>query len=466
MDTEGLPSESGARQRFELDPAVITKIENLVRGGDKGAVVERLCALHPADIASLLSHLPLPEAKQALHWLPNDCAGEVVAELDDHFRAQLLHDDDPERISALLDAIESDDAADVLADLSAETAQEVLPKLEDAKEVRQLLSYDEETAGGIMAAEFFAVVRTWTVAQAVEAFRRDAQRIPDVHTVFVIDDSGVLEGTVSLRALLLSDPDTLIGDLMGTDVVSVHTDEDQEEAARIMDRYDLLALPVVDTDGRLVGRITIDDAMDVLREEAEEDIQRMGGLSGDEEPTDSIRQMVKGRLPWLLGGLVGAGLAALVVGSFEQALQQAVILAGFIPIVMAMAGNVGIQSSAVAVQGLASGDVIGGDVLRRLGKEMTVALINGLATAAAIAIFVLLLSLVVTIADPGRLALTAGLSLLTVILMAAVIGATVPLLLHRFGIDPALATGPFITTSNDILGVLIFFLLASWLYLA
>jgi magnesium transporter len=227
----------------------------------------------------------------------------------------------------------------------------------------------------------------------------------------------------------------------------------------------LLVLPVVDGQGYLVGQITIDDIVDVIREEAEEDIQRMGGLSGDEEPTDSVWQMVRSRLPWLLGGLGGAGLAAIVVGSFDEALQQAVILAGFIPIIMATAGNVGIQSSAVAVQGLASGDILGGDISHRLGKEILVAVINGIAAAAVIALVILLLSSVASIHEPARLALTAGLALVSVILLAAIIGATVPLMLHRLGVDPALATGPFITTSNDILGVLVFFQLATVLYL-
>jgi len=252
---------------------------------------------------------------------------------------------------------------------------------------------------------------------------------------------------------------------MRSKVVSVPTHEDQEAVARIMARYDLLVLPVVDGQGHLVGQITIDDVVDVIREEAEEDIQRMGGLSGDEEPTDSVWQMVRSRLPWLLGGLGGAGLAAMVVGSFDEALQQAVILAGFIPIIMATAGNVGIQSSAVAVQGLASGDILGGDIKRRLGKEMAVAMINGIAAATAIALVILALSFITSIHEPARLALTAGLALVSVILLAAVLGATVPLVLHRLGVDPALATGPFITTSNDILGVLVFFQLATVLYL-
>ena len=448
-----------------LNPELIAEVSKLAAADKKEGVLDHLHKLHPADAAVLLSHLSPAEAKKALHWLPPERGGEVLAELDDHFRARLLEGDDSDRISALLEDLDSDDVADVLADLPEKTAQQVLPKLEDAQEVVQLLGYGEETAGGIMAAEYFAVLRSWSVQQVIEEMRRRVHELPDLLEVFITDETGRLEGTASLKSLLLSAPDALIGDVMRLEVVSVPTHEDQEAVARIMERYDLLVLPVVDGQGHLMGQITIDDVVDVIREEAEEDIQRMGGLSGDEEPTDSVWQMVKSRLPWLLGGLGGAGLAALVVGSFDEALQQAVILAGFIPIIMATAGNVGIQSSAVAVQGLASGDILGGDIRRRLGKEMTVAMINGIAAAAVIALVILALSSVASIHEPARLALTAGLALVTVILMAAIIGATVPLILHRLGIDPALATGPFITTSNDILGVLIFFQLATVLYL-
>ena len=449
-----------------LNPGLIAEVSKLAAANKRESVLDCLRKLHPADVAVLLSHLSPAEAKKALHWLPPERGGEVLAELDDHFRARLLEDDDSDSISTLLEELDPDDAADVLADLPEETAQRVLPKLEDAQQVGQLMEYGEETAGGIMAAEYFAVIRSWRVEQVIEKMRRCAHELPDLIEVFITDETGMLEGAASLKSLLLSAPDALIGDVMCTEVVSVPTHEDQEVAARTMERYDLLVLPVLDGQGRLVGQITIDDVVDVIREESEEDIQRMGGLSGDEEPTDSVWQMVKSRLPWLLGGLGGAGLAAMVVGSFDEALQQAVILAGFIPIIMATAGNVGIQSSAVAVQGLASGDILQGDIRRRLAKEVTVAMINGIAAAMVTTLVIFTLSLVTSIHEPARLALTAGLALVAVILLAAVIGATVPLILHRLGVDPALATGPFITTSNDILGVLIFFQLATVLYLS
>jgi magnesium transporter len=250
---------------------------------------------------------------------------------------------------------------------------------------------------------------------------------------------------------------------MDGDFISVTTDVDQEEAARVMERYDLVSMPVLDGDGRLVGRITIDDVVDVIRSEAEEDMQLMSGVSGDESPLTSVLKVSRGRLPWLLGGLVGAGGAGFVIGAFEGALEEAAVLAAFIPIVMAMAGNVGIQSSTIAVQGLSSGEVWSSDVARRLAKEVSVALLNGLVLGLLLALAVLVLPIAGRSAV--RLALTAGLSLLLVIVLAACVGTTVPLVLERFGIDPALATGPFITTTNDIVGLAVFFLIATVLYL-
>lgn len=285
--------------------------------------------------------------------------------------------------------------------------------------------------------------------------------------VFVVDDSDKLTGLVSLKRLLLSAAHEPLSEIMDRDYISVQTDVDQEDVARLMERYDLVSLPVVDFDGKLVGRITIDDIVDVIREEAEEDIQYMSGVAGGEEPTDTVVRIMRGRLPWLLAGLGGATLAAVVIWSFEASLEAASILATFIPIVMATAGNAGIQSSAIAVQGLASGDVWASDIRRRLTKELLVATLNGVATSAVLVMVIMVVGSFAgdAIPDIPQLAMTAGIALILVIIMATTIGATVPLVLHRFEIDPALATGPFITTSNDILGILVFFLMANWLYL-
>jgi magnesium transporter len=469
-NTENIPGAGDGPRDFVHSLAeqdeFVDRLAELAASGRREAVRQRLQELHPADVAVVLAHLPFDTARTVFHWLPAEQAGEVLPELDDHYRARLLAGDTPQDIVPLLDELDTDDAADVLADLPEAVAEQVLPDLEDAIEVAKLLHYGEESAGGLMATELVTLARSWSVTRATQELRRATERIGDALDVFVVDELRRLEGSVSLKTLLLAAADAVIGDIMNREVVAVPAGTDQEEVARLMERYDLVTLPVVDEAQRLLGHITIDDVVDVIREEAEEDIQLMSGVTGGEEPTDSIWRMVGGRLPWLLGGLAGAGLAAMVVGSFEAALQQAVILAGFIPIVMATAGNVGIQSSSVAVQGLAAGDVWAGDIAARLGKELLVAMINGVAAAAVVGLCILALSSIAEIQAPGRLALTGGLALIAVIILAALIGTTVPLLLHRFGVDPALATGPFITTSNDILSVFIFFTLASALYLS
>ena len=448
---------------LEVDAAVAEDIAALVAAGQRGMVLNLVADLYPADLALLLTHIPFEAAEQLFAWLPAEQGSEAVAELDDEFRAALLHDLKPRRLRGLLDGLDTDDAADVLADLPDDVALRLLPELEDETDLRALLDYDEETAGGLMAREYVAVFLDQTVASATEAVRQSAREVDEIYSVFVVDEDGTLQGTVSLKGLLLSPADAPIASVMDDDVISVTAEVDQEEVGRIMERYDLVSLPVVDGQGRMLGRITIDDVVDVIRSEAEEDMQIMSGVSGDEAPTSSVWRVSRGRLPWLLIGLVGAGLSGLVIGSFEEALERAVVLAAFIPVVMAMAGNAGIQSAAIAVQGLASGDVWSSDMVRRLGKELAVALVNGIALSLVLAVAVLVMPL--EDARATQLAFTAGLSLLIVIILSTCIGTTVPLLLDRLGIDPALATGPFITTSNDIIGLAIFFLIASLIYL-
>lgn len=452
---------------IDMDSELVSDISTLIESGQRGMVLNILADLHPADLASIISHINRNLARQVLEWLPVETAGEVLTELDDDYRAELADAIPNERLTAMIDEMDTDDAADVLADLPLDLAEQILPELEDAEDVKELLSYDEESAGGLMATEFVAVGPDRTVAQATEEVRAHADTIAEIFVLFVVDDLDRLVGIVTMKKLLLSRASAMIGDIMNEDVISVPTSMDQEDVARLMERYDLVAMPVVDPDGCLVGRITIDDIVDVIRDEAEEDIQRMSGVAGGEETTDSVLRISRGRLPWLLAGLAGASLAALVIISFEESLAAASILAGFIPIVMATAGNAGIQSSAIAVQGLASGDIWASDIKRRLGKELSVALLNGVASSIVLGLGILLLGVLFAerVGNPTQLAYTAATALLIVIVIATTIGAMTPLLLDKMGIDPAIATGPFITTSNDILGILVFFLLADWLYL-
>ena len=451
-----------------VDETFVDDVEVLVEDGQRGMVLNLVTDLHPADLGQLLGHLPVEEARTLFRWLHDGQASAALPELESARRADLLdHGPTPSELVGLLDRMDTDDAADVLADVDDEVAELVLPRLEDAEEVGTLMGYDEDTAGGLMEADYVVVRDAHTVAEATEEVRRCAEEVDPVYVVYVIDADDRLVGVVPLKRLILAPAHAPILDIADTDFVKVEPDLDQEDVARIMERYDLIAMPVVSVDGRLLGRITIDDVVDVIREEAEEDLQRASGITGEEEISSSIFAISRGRIVWLLLGLIGAMLSGLVIRAFEGALEAAAVLAMFIPVVMAMAGNAGIQSSAIAVQGLASGDLWSSDVLRRLGKELIVALLNGVVLAVVLGIVVVVLASTGVLGDAQTmsLAFTASISMLIVIVIATVLGATVPLLLHRVGIDPALAMGPFIMVSNDILGLTVFFLIATLLYL-
>jgi magnesium transporter len=457
------PDEDRPPGVLEADRELVSDISALIDAGERGMVMNVVADLYPADLAQLLSHLPLDEGKILFHWLPAEPAGQVLAELDDDFRADLLEEAHPDRLTALLDHLETDDAADVLADLHPAVVQQVLPSLEDSEDLRELLSYPEESAGGIMATEFVAVLADWDVQEATEEVRRNAESVEDVYEIYAIDPYRRLVGTVSLKDLLLHPADTRVAEILEPEPITVGPMVDQEEVGRIMQRYDLVSLPVVSEHGRLLGVIMIDDVVDVIREEAEEDIHLMSGMSGREVRTDSVFRITRGRLPWLVVGMIGAGLSAFVISRFEGALEQAVVLTFFIPIMMASAGNAGIQTSAIIVRGLASGELWSSDVLRRLLKELSVGLLNGALMGSLLGIVVLALPM----SEPNLfgLATTAALSMQVVIILATAVGTTVPLLLDRMGLDPAMAMGPFITTSNDVLSLTIYFLLATAIYL-
>ena len=447
----------------EVDEELVDNVAALVEDGQQGMVLNLTADLHPADLARLLAHLDPDEARTLFGWLPNEAAGAVLPELESARRSDLLDELGVAALAGLIDEINTDDAADVLGDMPDELAARVLPQLEDADEVRHLMGYADDTAGGLMDAQYVAVPEGATVDEATEIVRGCAETVDPVYVVYVLDEAGRFLGTVSLMRLLLARGSASVRELMQTDAVSVTADVDQEEVARIMERYDLAALPVLTPDGRLIGRITIDDVVDVIREEAEEDLQRASGITGEEEVSSTVFQISKGRLVWLLLGLVGAFASGLVIKGFEGSLQQATVLAVFIPVVMAMAGNAGIQSSAISVQGLVSGDIWGSDLLRRLGKEALVALLNGAVLAVVMAVGVFFIGLGAS--SPGALAITVGISLFLVVILATVIGAAVPILLSRAKIDPALAMGPFIMVTNDILALTVYFLVATVFYL-
>jgi len=452
------PPHSGL---LEVDESVVDDIAALLSEGQRGMVLNLVADLYPADIALLIRRLPDDEARRLFRWLPPELGADTLAEMEDAVRSRLLSGMAPRALVDLIDALDTDDAADVLADLRDDVALQVLPDLEDTEDLTELLTYGEETAGGIMAREYVTVSPDATLREATEEVRRSAAEVDELYTAYVVDADGALLGTVTLKQLLLSAGSVKVRDIMDADFISVAPQVDQEEVGRVVQRYDLVSVPVVDDAGRMMGRITIDDVVDVIRDEAEEDMQLMSGLTGQEETVDSAVQVSRGRLPWLIVGLVGSGLSGTVIGAFEATLQQAVVLATFIPIVTAMGGNAAVQSAAIAVQGLGSGELWLSDAFKRIGKEILVALLNGLVVAGLLCGTVAVLGM----GDVTMLVATLGLTMLAVSLVATTNGALIPFLLTWLGVDPASAMGPFVTTLNDIVGLAIYFLIATALYL-
>jgi magnesium transporter len=448
----------------EHNAAVVDAFARLIKAGDKDTVKRAIKRWPPQHLLALIVHLPLKRARKLIGWL-DKLQTRVVAELNPAFRSALLEDCTVQRLVDVLDGMEPEEAADQLDDLPEDAQAQVLPRLRDRATIDTLRGYGEDSAGSIMSRKFVAVPPDWTVGQVTHEIRANAQAIEKLYAVNVVDGDQRPVGYLRLRDLLLSPKDALVYNVMNTDFIAVGPDTDQEEVAKIADRYELSVVPVVDADGRLIGRITPKQLRRVLREEAEEDRNLMAGLPADTRPDESIARIVRGRIPWLLIGLAGASLSATVVGAFEDQLARAAILASFIPIVMSMAGNAGIQASTVAVQGLSTGTVKFGDLGWRLVKELLAALANGAIAALVLLALVIGVSQVTAFDAPLVLAASAGLSLLTVVVVAVTVGATIPILLDKLGIDPAMATGVFITTGNDILSVMIFFLMMSLFYL-
>lgn len=442
--------------QFQLTTEFIEQIEQLISKRDGNALRELLQEYHFADIAEILEELDSDEATFLIQMLQSDLTSEALMELDDDVREKILDRLSPQEIAAELEELDTDDAADIIAELDESIQREVINKIENsehAADIQELLTYDEDTAGALMAKELVQVKETWTVAGCVREMRRQAENVTRVHSIYVTDKDGKLTGRLSLKDLLTAGEKTKISDVFipKVDYVTVHTDN--EEVARIMQKYDLEAIPVVDERGVLVGRITIDDIVDFIKEEAEKDYQLAAGISQDVEADDSVWQLTRARLPWLFLGLLGGVGAAAIMGGFEEVLNNHAILLLFTPLIAAMAGNVGVQSSAIIVQGLANDDVKG-SIGNRLIKEMLLAALNG--AALSIVLFFFVWAWKGTI-DYG---LSISISLFVVIIVAGIIGTFIPLFLDKRGIDPAIATGPFITTSNDIFGILIYLYIA------
>ena len=446
----------------ELTREYISALRSIIDVRDDKDVLKKLEALHPADIAELYQSLNIEEVTYLYLLLDPEKASDVLVELEEDDREKFLEALPSDVIaSQFIEHMDSDDAADVIGDLAEKKKQEVLLHIDDveqAGDIVDLLSYDEDTAGGLMAKELIRVNENWGVATCIREMRKQAKDLDEIYYIYVISDENVLLGILSLKVLLLASASTHIKDIFDAEVRSVQTDTSSEEVAQIMGKYDLIVLPVIDSIGRLMGRITIDDVVDVIRDEAERDYQLASGITTDVETTDSPARLSRARLPWLIIGLMGGIVVAALIGRFEGQIKLHPEMAFFIPLIAAMAGNVGIPSSAIIVQVIASNSLGLESTFRKLMKELLVALLNGLILSGLLFLYNYFIS------KNLALTFTVSSSLFIVIIFAALFGTLIPMVLNRVKIDPALATGPFITTMNDIMGLFIYFMMGRILY--
>ncbi|MEZ4793132.1 MAG: magnesium transporter [Gelidibacter sp.] len=450
-------AEESENIQFELTDDLIAQVEQLIEQKNDKELRKLLNGFHYADIAEILDEVNLEEAMYVIKLLDSETTSDVLMELDEDNREKVLENLSAKEIAEEIEELDTDDAADIIAELSEERQREVIHHIEDEDhkaEITELLKYDEDTAGGMMAKELVKVFETWTVAGCLRRIRGQAKDVTRVHSIYVVNKQNKLIGRLSLKDLIVAKSEEKIADIYIKNVDYVKVDEDPEEVAKVMAKYDLEAIPVVDDDMILLGRITIDDIVDVLKEEADKDYQLAAGITADVEADDSIWELTKARLPWLLIGMFGGIGAASIINGFSAALKLYPELLMFVPLIQATAGNVGVQSSAIVVQGLAN-DSIDGNLIGRLLKEALLGLVNGLAIA-AIVLVISHFAFHTTYLE----SLTICVALITVIIMAALIGTFIPIFLDKRGVDAAVATGPFITTSNDVFGILTYFLIA------
>jgi len=444
----------------EFNKDLIEEIKNLISANNNNKLKVKLKDIHYADIAELIDNLNIEEATYLIKLLESDTTADALAEIDDEKREKILKKLSVKEIAEELTELDTDDAVDIISELPEERKERVISEIADDKHIegiRELLTYDENTAGGLMAKELVKVNEDLSVLKCLNEMRSQAENVSRVHSIYVVDSKNRLKGRLSLKDLITADSKAKVKDIFIPNVDYVFVNENNEEVARKMSKYDLEAIPVINSKKELLGRITIDDIVDVIKEEAEKDYQLAAGISNDVEPDDNIFNLVKARLPWLFLGLIGGLGSVLILEKFELLMEKPELrnLFFYTPLIAAMAGNVGVQSSAIIVQGLAN-NALKGSLFNRLLKEIGLSLINGLALA-----FILVIT--------GKLfeqnfivSLTIGGSMILVIIVAALVGTFVPIVLDKKGIDPAIATGPFITTCNDILGIFLFFYIAKF----
>ena len=445
-------------ESFQLSEILLNKIADLILAKKNIPLKKLVKDIHFADMAEIIDELNVAEGVYLIKLFDSEKTSEILTELDEDVREKILKALSVKEIADEIEELDSDDAADILSELSEKRKKQVISEISDnnlADNLKELLSYNEDSAGGLMAKELIKANENWSVSKCLNEIKKQGENVTRVHSVYVVDDNEKLIGRLSLKDLITSSSKSIIKDIYIPKVDSVNVLEKGEDIAKIMSKYDLEAIPVVDDKKHLVGRITIDDIVDFIIDEAEEDYLLAAGVQGDVEADDSIIELTKARLPWLFLGLVGGLGSVFILEGFEEFMTDPnyKTLFFFTPLIAAMAGNVGVQSSAIIVQGLAN-DTMKGSLLKRLVKELGISLINGIILSLLTIFFGLAIN------QPIELSLVISLSMLCVIVVAALIGTSIPVILEKRGIDPAIATGPFITTSNDIFGIFLFFYIA------
>ena len=444
--------------QFKINDELIDRIKKLILSEDKSKVIEKLKDVHYADLAEIFELLEISEVVYIIKIFDKQKSADALAELDEDIREGLIKNLSEKEIAEKIEELDSDDATDIISELTEERQERVFSQIKDsslAEDIKELLKYAENTAGGLMAKELVKVNENLSISKCLDEIRKQAKNVSRVHSIYVVDSGNKLKGRLSLKDLVTAKARTRVKDIYIPNVDYVHVNLEGEEVAKVMSKYDLEAIPVVNNRKILLGRITIDDIVDLIKDEADKDYQLAAGISSEVEANDSIFQLTKARLPWLFLGLLGGIGSVFILKDFEQIMNHENLrdLFFYTPLIAAMAGNVGVQSSAIIVQGLAN-DLVKGSLLSRLIKEVGLSLINGLALALILIVFGQIVN-----QDLEMSFIIAG-SMMGVIVIAALVGTFIPIILDKQGIDPAIATGPFITTANDIFGIFLFFYIA------
>jgi magnesium transporter len=436
---------------------VLNKIRVALSEGDWNDVTSLLETLKRSDQADVFSDLPSEQQQEILPLLTPESSADILEELEDEDVVEIANRMETDRLVEIVDEMEPDEAADLLGDIKPEQAEEVLSQIDDADEVRSLLEHPDETAGGVMTALEVNIIQDMTVDEAIWHLRHLSPDSEEIYYLFVQDKKDRLVGVVSLRQLVIAKPGTLIRDIMDKEPVFVHVHADQEEAARLMQRYDLLALPVVDANHILVGMITYDDLLDVLEDEATEDIYRLGGIPKEQPADVRLSSAMKTRLPWLVLNLITALVSSMILSLFENTIAQVAALAAFFPIVAGVSGSAATQALTVTVRGLALGDINPKEGLKTLARELLLGLVNGFSIGLIVAVIALIWK------DTPLLGLVVGAATLLNMICAGIAGVIVPLLMQRLKMDPALASPILVTTTTDTLGYFFYLGLATLL---